>query len=482
VDAMPDTIRGAVLEYADYGRQPIPLISCSALGAVSLACQGHADVARDAMLSGPSGVYLMLIGVSGERKTASDNHLTSPLRDWLNDFRKKMEPEIKASKANHDAWEAKRKGILRLLENGSRGKLPKDKTLHDIEVDLVQLAQEEPRIIKPPELFHYDFNPASLGGALSDGYPISSIWTAEGGAFVGNHGNQSETFLSSMAMINTLWDNGSYHNQRKTTASIHIDNIRLTACLMMQPDVFRHFNGLMSGMARGIGLFGRFLIAWPKSTIGTRTYKAPPEGQPHYTKFAKRLTDCLKQPLPIHDGTLIPTRMHFDPSAFELWREYHDVIEKELGPLGDFADAKDLGSKMAENAARLACLFHVFENGPGGMIPAASMKQAIRIASWHLSEGKRVFGLTPKSEADDRAHKLLMWLVEHDKAKDLGIPNGNPFKLTTISQYGPSVIRSKDSRDKALKELKDYSWIFECGKQYHLNPMAKQFMTVNPVT
>src|SRR5262245_40239319 len=53
VDALPPILRDAIIEYARYGQQPIPLIATSALSCASLAAQGLADVARDAYLRGP---------------------------------------------------------------------------------------------------------------------------------------------------------------------------------------------------------------------------------------------------------------------------------------------------------------------------------------------------------------------------------------------------------------------------------------------
>jgi len=39
VDALPSALRQAVSTYQTYGQQPIPLIACSALANLSLACQ-----------------------------------------------------------------------------------------------------------------------------------------------------------------------------------------------------------------------------------------------------------------------------------------------------------------------------------------------------------------------------------------------------------------------------------------------------------
>lgn len=53
VDSLPSIIKHAVLSYQQYGQQPTPLIACSALANVSLACQSLANVARDHLLVSP---------------------------------------------------------------------------------------------------------------------------------------------------------------------------------------------------------------------------------------------------------------------------------------------------------------------------------------------------------------------------------------------------------------------------------------------
>jgi len=51
----------------------MPLVACSALATAALASQGLCDVRRDQELC---GLYLMLVGVSGERKSSSDREFT----------------------------------------------------------------------------------------------------------------------------------------------------------------------------------------------------------------------------------------------------------------------------------------------------------------------------------------------------------------------------------------------------------------------
>jgi len=53
LDALPASIRAAVEEVQGFTKAPIPLVASSALAALSLAIQAHADVKRAEKLTGP---------------------------------------------------------------------------------------------------------------------------------------------------------------------------------------------------------------------------------------------------------------------------------------------------------------------------------------------------------------------------------------------------------------------------------------------
>jgi len=65
IETLPAIVRDAVITYQQYGQQPLPLIACSALANVSLACQTLANVARDNLLISPVSLYFIVIANSG---------------------------------------------------------------------------------------------------------------------------------------------------------------------------------------------------------------------------------------------------------------------------------------------------------------------------------------------------------------------------------------------------------------------------------
>jgi putative DNA primase/helicase len=115
------------------------------------------------------------------------------------------------------------------------------------------------------------------------------------------------------------------------------------------------------------------------------------------------------------------------------------------------ADARDVASKAADNAARLTALFHIFEHGPEGQIGAARMQAAAHIVTWHLYEAQRLSKfdrITESPESD--AVKLDAWLLKY--CHEHGVASVSPQQ---ILQYGPASLRNITSRDNAIDELID---------------------------
>ena len=101
LDALPDAVRCAVQEVADFVKAPIPLIATSALAALSLAIQAHTDVERAEKLHGPCGLFLLAIADSGERKSTCDGFFTTAIRDYQAQQQEAAKPLIQAYKSEH---------------------------------------------------------------------------------------------------------------------------------------------------------------------------------------------------------------------------------------------------------------------------------------------------------------------------------------------------------------------------------------------
>jgi putative DNA primase/helicase len=128
-------------------------------------------------------------------------------------------------------------------------------------------------------------------------------------------------------------------------------------------------------LARGTGFLARFLVAWPKSTQGFRPFTEAPKNWPALAAFNQRIAGILKQPAAIDDDeALTPAILTLTAEAKAAWVKFHDAIEGELRNGGELYDVRDVASKTADNAVRLAAQFQVFEHGMGGAVGLATSR------------------------------------------------------------------------------------------------------------
>jgi len=482
VDAFPEPARSAVIEYHRFGRQPLSLVGSSALGQMALAAQALADVGRDERLISPISLNLMVTAESGERKSAADKQFGRAGRQWQREEREARLSEWRRAGAMERDWRARIDGVKKKI-TGLAGKdsADNDTALTALRERLIELEQN-PIIAKPlPLLTYEDVTPAALAYTLGTGWPSAGLFSDEGGAVVGSHGLGEDTATGFLSLLNILWDGRDYVPTRKQALTVELRGRRFSAFLMVQPDLLPK---LIEKGARNIGFIARFLLSAPLSTMGTRLYVEPPPDWHALNDYDEVIKRLLNSEMPI-DTTqsdrgylmrLKPPVMLLDPAAKRDWIDYHDGVERELHQFGDFAGVKDVASKSAENAARIAAVFKVFDQGgPSRAVEARYMRAGIQVAAWHLSEARRLFFEVDAPPDVTDARELSTWLCT--KARELADPNGEPIvtpageiAVRHLAQYGPNRVRDLLRRDAAIESLEDSGHVrrHDVGKQKRL--------------
>jgi hypothetical protein len=119
---------------------------------------------------------------------------------------------------------------------------------------------------------------------------------------------------------------------RSSKPSFRLRDRRLTFRLMLQPEALRGFLERTGTLPRASGFFARFLIAWPASTQGTRSYRVAPVSMPAVERFGLRIRELLDKPLCTHaDGGLQPIDLALSPPAHAAWVQAYDRIERAPG-------------------------------------------------------------------------------------------------------------------------------------------------------
>lgn len=448
VERLPGVIGKAVREVADCMQAPVALVAASALSAVSAAVQTQFSVRRNRILHGPASLYFITVADSGERKSSVDNLFIQPIKDWEATQRmreKELDEEYRAELA---AWEQ--------ADSADRGDRPE---------------KPEPT----PKMYRQDDTSEALVMHLTK-YPVAAFISSEAGVIFGGHSMKAESVKRNLGLLNQLWDGGPVNEGRVGRGETYIESVRVTMGLMVQPTVLDNFFQKTEGLARGIGFFARFLFSQPESTQGMRFYKEP-EAMPALDEFHRRVTLLLQLHAAKDElGRLITHAVKLDTEAQDAWIRFHDEVEERIGGDQEYSTIKDVASKAAENAARLACCLHVFScyGGPLCDIDRSTMDAACSLMRWYLDEAGR-FGRAAELTTGVRNAELLEeWLVR--KHKDaIRAKRGTEITVNTIRRMGPGALRgTKGAIDEALELLQDH------GRVRVVKAGRSQYVTVAP--
>ncbi len=474
MDALPDMIREAIEEVAAFIKAPLPLVAGAALGALSLAIQAHCDIKRAEGLTGPIGLFMLSIADSGERKTTCDGFFTSAIRQYETEQAELALPLLKDYEAELAAWNAERDGLLSAIKESVK----KGKDARSQKDDLKELEHHKPEPPKIPRLILGDETPENLAYTLAKNWPSAGVVSSEAGVVFGAHGMGKDSVMRNLALLNILWDGKELSIGRRTSESFTVKGARLTLAMQIQEATLRAFFDKSGALARGTGFLARFLVAWPESTQGNRPFTDPPDTWPKLARFHQRITEILNTPAPLSDqGRLEPAMLTFTSAAKAAWIAFHDDLEIELRSGGELYDVRDVASKTADNAARLAALFHGFTKEIGGTVDVDSFESASRIAAWHLSEAQRFFGELALPVEMANAARLDAWLIDYAKRE-----RTHQIGKSVALQYGP--LRQKACLDEAINHLfeLDRLLVRKDGKRVSLalNPYLLGFANANP--
>jgi hypothetical protein len=462
LDALPVAMREAVEEVVGFVKAPIALAAGSALSALSVAVQGLYDVERAPGLKGPCSLYMLSIAESGERKTTCDGFFKRALEQHQREKTDAMKPHLDDYKADLAVWEAKKAGVLDAIKKATKS----GEDTRQFEADMRTLEGSKPKPVRIPTLIRGDDTPENLGWSLMREWPSAGVLSSEAGVVFGGHAMGGDSQTRNLALLNVLWDGCSLKVGRRTSESFTIEGVRLTMGLLVQEVTLRTFFDKSKGLARGTGFLARFLVAWPASTMGTRHFTQAPTWQCLDT-FTQRLLSLLRTEPSIDDeGRLSTVTLSLSHEARAIWVQFHDAIETMLAPNGELADVKDVASKVADNAARLACLLHVFENGAGA-VGVQAMASGAKLATWHLTEAQRFLGQFALPPEMDKAMRLDAWLLAWCKQT-----NTRQVSTRDTQQLGP--LRDKPTLTTALAELVDM------GRVRLVTDGKRKLIEVNP--
>ncbi len=477
IDSLPDMMRNAVTEVQGYVQAPKALVACNAVAIASLATQGLAKVRRDRQLVSPLSLLVWIVAEPSERKSFAEEFFIQPVKSWVREQLAATKTKWDQYIADMDVWEASRKGIKlhiqKLAKDGDRAGLEKASE------NLRSLIEERPKRPLVPKLHYSDATIQAITDGLQK-YPTGGILTSEGGAFFGGAGMYSDSIMGAMAVYNDLWTGSEIAIDRKGEGSVMLRDVALMMSISVQPEVLRKFISKTGTLARGSGFLARPLLAMPESTQGQRLYKSPPADFPALALLNDRIKELLSlQPAHVgEDGRLSRVTLELSEPAKAVWVRYYDASEKDQQIGGGCEFVRPEAGRSADNASRLAGIFHILEHGLEGEISRDNMVRACTIAQWHLGEAKRFLFASEMPEQFSNAEAISKRIAAYiRKRKEANMPDWNIItRRDILRECKVAGVQKNETLNPIINELLEADHLLNRENEKR----GKQVITVNP--
>ncbi|MGM8850006.1 YfjI family protein [Salinicola halophyticus] len=427
----------AVMAISDHVQVEREMAIPSALGAMATACQGVIDIELPGGHSIPSSLMLLTVAGSGERKTSIENKFFSPVIDFYKEGIKHNHLLKRQYTRELQTWRDKEKIIRKRINNAFSNEEP----THNFE-DALKIHDDT----KPPEplylhLVYKDATPSALALGLYKNLPIACLLSSEAG-YIFN----GKTF-EQLSLFNELWSGSSISHDRITTESFYLDNARLTASLMIQPDVINDFLKKRGKIAFGSGFLARFLIAFPRSKAGFRDKVPASLNSRDIEPFYIRVKELLKESLDIFRDKKPRQLLRFSRSAQSRWVELNEIIEHQSRQDQLFSHAQDHASKLMEQVSRIAGIIHAFEKQEGD-ISIETLEHSFNLTMCFSRDYLR--SIVGPREIEALANRIVMDIRKY-AAKIY--TDHYTFVRSTLSQKTHPALREKEKMLEVLKFL-----------------------------
>ncbi len=366
------------------------------LAAGVIASQGLVKVSLRGGAPIPPGQFFVGEALSGERKSAIEEIVFKEHRAFADQQRRLLKAERASSEARVRAWKMKSKALQRKLDR----LLAADEDTSDIEDDILDHERNKPSPPRRAVILVKNMTPQALVKHLAEIYPIVTVHSAEGGS--------ASRTLGDTPMLNEIWDAGNWDSARGGEEATCIRGAVLSVNLMFQPSQLKKYLD-SSALALENGNVFRWLFYRPDTTQGTRftrLVELPDAAIEDFHSLIRRLLEEYA-----HGDLPEPVELKLSPIAEQVLSKFQDLLEAELVPDGWFANMKGAAGKAADIAGRISASLHHLRAHPGLEIGADTLRDAIKIVTWHLNEQRLRF--CPYSEDELDAIVLREWLEDH---------------------------------------------------------------------
>lgn len=402
---LPDGLNQAIHDIALAVQSPLPLITSSILCSLSSAVQGHIDIETIYGATQPVSLFSLVVADSGERKSSTDRLVSKPLH-LLESETQRAVRGIKADmRVEKIVWASE----LKRLEGRLRRTIQSTpEEIAEIRAAMADLLEREPSAINTTRTILNDVTPAALFQNLAGNGKAVTLASSDAGNLF------SRTNMDFISNVNQIWDGEDVIIARKSGDQV-IKNGRLTLSLMLQPQVLKRISDRKGDLLRMSGYFARMLVTRPQSTQGFRLSATTIQESAYLKQFHERLARLANESIH-HQANEERVTLKFKPEALMVMEDLYREVEVALQDTAGLASIRDAGSKIVNNATRIAALIHAYKHGVDSIeIDSCTARAARYLSCFYLHEFAMIFGeKTIQQRAEENAILLYKWLKKNN--------------------------------------------------------------------
>ena len=412
------------------------LILIVLLGVMAFSCQDKFDVQIKNGRTFTS-LYLLLLARSGSRKSTVFKALMETIHQMEKELKNIFLEKEKFYELKKTSWDTELKELKKQFSKAVRQKVDVAETREALE----ECQKSGPVAPVRKYLTKNDSTSEGLKKTLALGSPSLMLGSDEaGGVF-------DSSLFRDISVLNSLWGEGRISDSRASRDSYDVDDVRLTILLLLQPAIFNDFLGKQGKKLKNSGFLARSLLIDLEQIPelcdipDICSWSDEPGLDGFFSILVKHLQDGIQRRENNEERICIT----LSEEAKALWETQNKRIRELMQPGGDLHHYDDFGSRIMEQATRIAAVMQIFITPDSPIITRDTFLSAAKISEWCITH---LILKVDSTRRPSEKEKLLFWLEEHvisNKSYD--------FRRHTIRRDGPNSLRSIERLMSVLKEL-----------------------------
>lgn len=456
IDALPSLGREFVKNVSKVNQVDAGLTAISYLAVIS-ACVAKKAVVDLETHKEPINIFTCSIAEPGERKSGTENILTSPIFQYQDKKQSDMLDEIREAMNAHKIREGR---LAKLQKQASHAESPIERKTLEIEASVIAKEIQDNPVPKRPFYILDDVTAEALEIHMAENNERMAIFSTEGGIFQNMAGryNDKRTCNIDIYLKAHAGDPCSTHRVGRGPQTMLAP--ALTMGLAVQPDVIKEIG--TNQHFRGRGLLARFLYSYCKKQVGYRERQVKSIPESLLNQYREHIFSLMDIPLTTHTFKL-------SADAQALWNEFYNDIERDMRHGGSLEFLTDWGSKLSGAVARIAGLLHFAEHGERAVdmpISVSIVSASCVIGAYFKEHALATFGFMQADPRIESAKGILDYIQRHKPQTFKGRDVLRHTNFKTIEDVMP-----------ALKILTERDFIRELESEYSGmgRPQAKEY-------